>query len=86
MAADKLLMKKIRNLLESKLPDEKFIDVSASWIRDNIHVMVMSRKFAKMNEKKKQEYLWRLINDSDLTKEQKLRISLVLPLSPEDVK
>ncbi len=76
---------KIKEILKHKFSPESFIEVKSSGIRDNLHVVVMSRDFDNMTEGKKQDLLWSMIDDSDLSQEQKLRISMIVPLSPDDV-
>ena len=56
---DRLLMKKIERNLRPHFPHDT-VDVSSGH-HDNIHVVVVSRKFDNMSEKRKQEYLWELI-------------------------
>jgi len=84
MAADRTLMDKIHAALKKEFPADT-VDVSPGY-GDNVHVVVMSRKFDNMSEQQKQDYVWGLINASGLTAEQKIRISLLLPLSPAEVK
>ena len=76
---------RIRGILKTEFPDET-VDVSLSGIRDNVHVIVVSNKFDRMTEKKKQDYLWELIDESSLSEEEKLRISMVLPVSPKELR
>jgi hypothetical protein len=85
MQSDKALLEKIETILRAHFPKDT-VDVSLSGIRDNIHVMVVSRAFDPLTERQKQEYLWDLIDKSDLTKKQKLRISLILPVSTAELK
>jgi len=84
MSADSHLIKKIQELLKPEFPDS-LVDVSPSGIRDNIHVKVVSRRFDGMRDHERQDFLWSLIDTSDLSQEQKLQISLILPLSPADL-
>ncbi len=79
------LLGKIKEILSPEFEDG-MVDVSLSGIRDNIHVVVMSRRFDDKLEKEKQEMLWSIIDRSNLTDEEKLRISLMVPLSPDEVK
>jgi len=79
------LLEKIEAILRPHFPNDT-VDVSLSGIGDNIHVVVVSRKFDNMTERQKQEYIWSLIDASALTKKQKLRISLMLPTSPAELK
>jgi hypothetical protein len=85
MQATDPLLDRIKAILKPEF-EEGMVDVSLSGIRDNIHVVVMSRRFDDMLEKKKQELLWSVIDQSDLSDDEKLRISLIVPLSPDEVK
>jgi len=86
MAADPVLMEKIKKILCSKFNAmDALVDVVASGIRDNIHVRVISRAFDGMSEKQKQEYLWGALDDSDLSEEEKLHIKLALAITPEEL-
>ncbi len=86
MSADPKLMDTIAKILRAEFPNDT-VDVSASGVGDNIHVIVVSRKFDAMkNEKQKQDYLWDLIDKSKLSEKQKLCMSLILPTSPADIK
>ncbi len=79
------LVERIRQILRATFPDDT-VDVSLSGVRDNIHVVVVSRAFDQMRESQKQEHLWGLIDQSSLTPEEKARISLILAYSPDDLK
>jgi acid stress-induced BolA-like protein IbaG/YrbA len=79
------LVERIRQILKATFRDDT-VDVSLSGIRDNIHVIVVSRAFDQMQENAKQEHLWSLIDQSNLTAEEKARISLILAYSPDDLK
>lgn len=61
------------------------VDVSDGY-KENIHIMVVSRRFDEMTERAKQELMWDIIDRTDIPKSDKLRISLVLPLSPAEIK
>ena len=61
------------------------VDVSDGF-RDNVHVIVVSRKFDNMREKEKEDFLWGAIDRIGLSEEEKVRISLVLPYSPDELK
>jgi hypothetical protein len=84
-AIDDPLIGRIRSMLKTSFPDDT-VDVTLSGIRDNIHVVVVSRKFDNLRESEKQETLWALIDESNLTAEEKSRISLILAYSPDDLK
>lgn len=84
MPADPQLKKKIETIISAEFPGET-VDVSDGHA-DNIHVIVVSRKFDGMREKEKQELLWGAIDKSNLSEEEKVKISLILPYSPSDLK
>jgi acid stress-induced BolA-like protein IbaG/YrbA len=74
----------IARALRAQFKDDT-VDVSDGY-KDNIHVVVVSRKFDKMSEKQKQQYVWDLIDASPLTAAEKSLISLVYPISPAEIK
>jgi hypothetical protein len=82
------VVKHIDEILRSKFDDNNStVDVTLSGIRDNIHVVVVSKKLDRYRTSKtKQEYLWKLIDESDLSEADKHRISLIMPLSPAELK
>jgi len=61
------------------------VDVSDGY-QDNIHVLVVSRQLDDMSEADKQDVMWQIIDGTDLTPPEKALISLVMPLSPSEVK
>jgi len=61
------------------------VDLSDGY-QNNIHVVVVSRRFDGMEEKAKQDLLWSVIDATDLTDAEKHLISLVHPVSPAEVK
>jgi acid stress-induced BolA-like protein IbaG/YrbA len=78
----------IKRMLEQALRKEfpcDTVDVSDGYM-DNIHVVVVSRKFDGMDHTVKWDYVWSLINKSDLSENEKTRVSLVMPLSPGELK
>jgi len=76
---------KIEDIFREEFPNDT-VDVSLSGVRDNIHVIVVSRKFDRFRaEKKKQEYLWGLVDASGLSEEDKQRITLIMPMSPAEL-
>ena len=84
MPADPQLKQKIDDILRKRFPGET-VDVSDGH-GDNIHIIVVSRQFDGMREKEKQDLLWRSIDESDLSDAEKVKISLILPYSPGDLK
>lgn len=61
------------------------VDISDGY-QHNIHVLVVSRRFDAMAEKDKQDALWQIIDGANLTEAEKATISLVMPVSPAEVK
>jgi hypothetical protein len=61
------------------------VDVSDGY-RDNIHVIVVSRRFDKMTERKRGALMWSILDNAPLTKNEKLMVTLLYALSPEQIK
>lgn len=78
------LKTKIEQILQQAFPGET-VDVSDGY-QENVHIVVVSRKFTGLSEKEKQEMLWGVIDNSDLADAEKLSISLLVPYSPGDLK
>ena len=86
MPASPVLKTKIERILRAQFPQQgETVDVSDG-SGDNIHVIVVSRTFDNMREKSKQELLWGAIDKSNLTDAEKVKISMILPYSPDDLK
>jgi acid stress-induced BolA-like protein IbaG/YrbA len=78
----------IKAILQAALRKEfphDTIDVSDGY-QQNIHVVVVSRRFDEMKERDKQDLLWSLIDATDLDSDEKNLISLLVPASPEMLK
>jgi acid stress-induced BolA-like protein IbaG/YrbA len=84
MAVDTLLKEKIAEILHQGFPGET-VDVSDGY-KENIHIVVVSQKFTGLSEKEKQDMLWSIIDKSDLSDSEKVKISLILPYSPKELK
>lgn len=84
MSADPQLKKKIEDILRAEFPGET-VDVSDGY-GENIHVIIVSRKFDGMRETEKQDRLWSVIDKGGLSDFEKTRISMILPYSPSDLK
>jgi len=61
------------------------VDVSDGY-QNNIHVMVVSRQLDDMSEANKQDVMWQIIDGTDLSQGEKVLISLVMPVSPSEIK
>ena len=78
----------IKEVLHARLRGEfahDTVDVSDGY-QNNIHVIVVSRRFDALTEQQKQEWLWQLIDDAGLEEAEKQLISLALPASPDVLK
>lgn len=75
---------KLEAILGSAFPGET-VDVSDGYA-DNVHIVVVSKKFRGMHEKEKQELLWSAITAGDLSDDEKVRSSLIMPYSPDELK
>jgi len=84
MSANPELKEKIEHALRTRFQGET-VDVSDGY-GDNVHVIVVSRRFNGLQEKEKQDLLWQELDQSGLTDEEKVKISLILPYSPADLK
>lgn len=74
----------LRKALHEEFPEDT-VDVSDGF-EDLIHVLVVSRRFDEMEEQAKQDLLWDLIDKAELNKRESALISLVLPVSPAEIK
>lgn len=74
----------LANAFRARFPHDT-VDVSDGY-RDNIHVLVVSREFDKLSEAEKQDLLWNIIDETPLRASEKSLISLVLPVSPAEIK
>ena len=85
MAADERVKDMIRQCLREEFPGDT-VDVSDGY-RDNIHVIVVSRIFDRFDtDRECQEFTWNLIDQLNLTEAEKNSISLLLPMSPAQLK
>ncbi len=78
----------IKKLLESAIRAEfpkDTVDISDGY-KENIHVLVVSRRFDKMTEEEQRDLLWGLIDKGGLDDDEKALISLALAVSPAMIK
>ena len=61
------------------------VDISDGY-KDNIHVLVVSRRFDTMTEEEQRDLLWGLIDQAGLDDDEKALISLALAVSPSMMK
>ena len=59
-----------KKILWKEFNENSTVDVSDGF-RDNVHIVVVSRKFTGKSEKEKQEMLWSIIENSDLSESEK---------------
>jgi hypothetical protein len=74
----------LRDAFRAEFPEDT-VDVSDGY-KGNIHVMVVSRRFDAMKERDKQDLMWRVVDGTDLTDKEKHLISLLYPVSTEEIK
>lgn len=74
----------LRQAFQQEFPKDT-VDISDGY-RDNIHVLVVSRKFDGLSEKAKQDLLWNIIDQTSLSVAEKNLISLLMPVSPAEIK
>ena len=81
---------RIAKVLRDKFPKDAIVDVSPSGVRDNLHVLVVSRTLDSKTEPQKQECLWRLlkaaVKNGVLEKTELDRVSLILPISVSELR
>jgi hypothetical protein len=61
------------------------VDISDGYA-ENIHVLVVSRRFDGMSEQDKLDWLWGIIDSANLRAAEKALISVLLPVSPAEIK
>ena len=67
-----------------EFPDDT-VDISDGY-KENIHVLIVSRRFDDMSEAEKQDLMWRVVDETDLTEPEKQLISLVYPVAVAEIK
>ncbi len=78
------IKKILEQALRAKFPADT-VDISDGY-EGNIHVLVVSRAFDGLTEKRKRSMLWRIIDATSLTEEEKQSIWVVLPFSVAELK
>lgn len=61
------------------------VDVSDGY-GENIHILVVSRQFDTLSESVKDDLMWSIIQRAPLSDEERRLISLVMPVSPAEIK
>ena len=79
------IKKTIYDAFRRAFPDDALVDISDGY-QENIHVMVVSRSFDGMAEREKQDWLWSILDSTELTDEEKGLVSLLYPVSPAEIK
>jgi hypothetical protein len=80
--ADQTFKDRVKQIFEEAIP-RAFVDVSDGY-RDNVHVVIVSRRFDGLTEREKDDYLWSIVRPALLTEAE--RISLLLGYSPDELK
>lgn len=82
--ADPKLKEAITGILKAEFPNDT-VDVSDGY-QDNMHIVVVSRKFDNKTQKARQDMIWKALDKSSLTDLEKSKISLIIPYSPAELK
>ena len=61
------------------------VDISDGY-KENLHVLIVSRRFDEMTEAQKQDLMWGVVDGTDLTNAEKQLISLVYPVAVAEIK
>jgi stress-induced morphogen len=78
------LKRVLENAFRREFPHDT-VDISDGY-QDNIHIVVVSRRFDGMEEQHKQDMMWGIVDRTDLTDDEKGLISLMMPVSPAQIK
>jgi len=78
------LKRKLETALRAEFPTDT-VDVSDGY-KGNVHVLIVSRRFDAKSDYERQEMLHQIINGAGLTKAQMGKISLLLAMSPGEIK
>ena len=74
----------LESAIRAEFPNDT-VDISDGY-KDNIHVLVVSRRFDKMTDEEQRDLLWGLIDQAGLDEGEKALISLALAVSPSMIK
>ena len=77
----------VKSILEEAFRKEfpqDTVDVSDGYA-DNIHVMVVSKKFDGMRDRVRQDWMWKVVDGTALREDEKHLISLLYPVSPTEI-
>ncbi|QYK46992.1 MAG: hypothetical protein KF838_09365 [Phycisphaeraceae bacterium] len=78
------LKRKLETSLRETFSND-LVDISDGY-KGNVHVLVVSRRFDGKSEFERQEMLHEIIRTAGLTKQQMGKISLLLAMSPSEIK
>jgi len=79
-----LLKSILKTALRKKFPEDT-IDISDGF-EGNLHILVVSRIFDNMGERTRQAFLWRIVERTELTEAEKELITVLLAVSPRELK
>jgi hypothetical protein len=84
MRTRELIKSVLETAIRAEFPKDT-VDISDGY-KDNIHVLVVSRRFDKMTDDEQRDLLWGLIDRAGLDEGEKALISLALAVSPSMIK
>ena len=79
-----VLKQLLRTAFRAKFPQDT-VDISDGF-EGNIHVLVVSNVFDKMGERTRYSFLWRIVERTELTPDEKDLITVLLAYSPRELR
>lgn len=74
----------LRVAFRDKFPTDT-VDIENGY-QENIHVLIVSRLFDYLNDKERNDYLWHIMDGTDLSDDEKKLVSLTMAVSPAEIK
>jgi acid stress-induced BolA-like protein IbaG/YrbA len=74
------LIKSIRKVLQAAFPQATLSVGPGPY--DNIHIIVTDQSFENVPHSQRQQTVWRVLDSSNLTPDDKAHISMILPTAP----
>ncbi len=75
---------KLEQVFRLRFPHDT-VDISDGY-QSNLHVLIVSRQFDNLTATQRQDLLWDILDESSLTREEKQALSLLMPVSPSELK
>lgn len=78
------LKQALEKVFRQRFPDDT-VDISDGY-KGNVHVLVVSRNFDGLGDRQRYAMLWRIVESAGLTKAQEAKVSLLMGVSPSEIK